>query len=787
MYKRKTIEMKQISLQDLLTVDTHSAVIRIQDANSPKPHALIPNREVFFSSNGLFAPVRKKGICGYLGEKVKKNISLENLLHILDTSRNSNVVLLEGFAGCGKSTLVQYILSKQLQTYNYDYQLYNYDLEAQNYVLTHDESGKITNRSSIIKAIKKGFVGQFVKFAKTNTKVINDFALLLSKCQKFQPFNDLYYWLFNSKSFGDVISHVNGGMKNCERTVENILITQLDRIESFTCVLALDYLFRISLYLNRIVRKLYICYDNLDAIEDAEDLSNFDKRLIEFRGTIDDFIAFIEDEGLFEGLSSPTFVIIATYRKITARMANLSANSFREAKTDEAAGNDQNKYVFLLDATRAFSYKKIVSKRKKYFINYFKTAYNIPISLREKLQEDFVSWDYLNQKMEIMDDKYACLWNMNYRTCSIIADKLYSTPEYAFSKSIQQIANPGMDDGYNGTIRSHKEDNFLGTYYGGSAIILSSVCKVFHDNHIWDDFLKLAPLNQEPPSYKHVSFSRIILTYIYNVNRAVSLNELHCRFCKCGLFPSSLLCQILSKMLARNLDGVWRRPIYYAKGYIFSEDAEEIEKILFASCNQVDNGDSVSRNFEFLLCDSGVSYVERLMQEFEFFSNRISNKNKPLYLYRTPSEIKSIIDSVCMAVKRCCENMLDFKNEYIKLNNITEQEYLNLPIHPVTNFSKTPQLHTERTIFSHIAYLNHVRSYFLDERIISDMKKRKQFNKMFVDSIAEYLKIYYDLILPLTSARQKVAESLKSIVDKIKIAIENDSEDINIIFQSISK
>ena len=120
-----------------------------------------------------------------------------------------------------------------------------------------------------------------------------------------------------------------------------------------------------------------------------------------------------------------------------------------------------------------------------------------------------------------------------------------------------------------------------------------------------------------------------------------------------------------------------------------------------------------AHNFEFLLCDSGKSYVERLMQEFEFFSNRLSNSNPPLYLCDI-KDMELIINNVRNAVEICCNNMLKFKDKYIESYGISQEEYMSLNIHPITNYNKSPQLHTERVIFSHISYLNNVRLFFIN-------------------------------------------------------------------------
>lgn len=770
------IDIENISLQDLLTVDTHGELIRIKDKNAHEVYDLISNRQIFFKN--LFAEVESDGI-QILQDNDTISIEFDEFLKTLDQNRKSCVVLIEGFAGCGKSTLVQYILLKQLKTYNYDYSFYNYDLEAQNDLIIRDKSGKIIKRSSIFEAIKKSFCEQFVKIAKKYKYVIEYFTSLLEICKDYQPFNDLYYKFFITNTFREILEYVNDGIDdNSEKIVLDNLINQSGQIFSSTCLLALDYLLRLAMYRYMIVEKLYICYDNLDAIEDADDLKIFDDIIKYFRGIIDDFITFLQTRNYFSGMSAPHFIIMATYRKITASLAKIS--KYKEVRNDKNPESLENQYVFNIDATSTFSYSNIVAKRKKYFDGYFKNACNISESSKNKVLRDISSWHKLNQSLEIMNDRYACLWNRNYRTCSIIANELYSKDSYKFTDCVDFIEKTKNIDGY-----YTYNDIETGTYYGGSAILLSCVCKVFNNNHIWDKLLDLAPLDQDETSYENVSFSRLILTYMYNVKRAVSLKELYNIFCKKGLFSHEKLCEILSKMLARNLDGVWRRPIYYSSECILSEKAKDIEYELFMECIRFTKDKDATHDYKFLLCDSGRVYVEFLMQEFEFFSNRLSNKNKPLYLYNDINDIKSIICSVYKAVKQCCKNTDEFRKKYIKLNKISNKEYLSLPIHPTTN-TYSSQLHIERTIFSHIAYLNSVRLYFLNKDVIPSLDKRKEYNIVFVDGIKDYLNLYYTYILPLASQRKLVATKLTEKVEKIQYAIKHDMDNILVLFESIS-
>lgn len=250
----RQIRLEEIELVDLLTVDNHGSTIYIVDDEASFPYELVSDRQTFFSSEGLFSPVQKNGI-----KIVQDNrkVSLEELLRSLDQSRQTCVVLIEGFAGCGKSTLVQYILSKQLNTYNYDSSFFNYDLEAQNDLIIRNEEGEIVRKSSILAAIKKCFYEQFIKTAKKNKNVILDFTKLLELCVHYQPFNDLFYKLAISQPYKQCLEYIKDGINNNEHIILDLISKQVNTISSSSCILALDYLFRLALYKNRL-RKNYI-------------------------------------------------------------------------------------------------------------------------------------------------------------------------------------------------------------------------------------------------------------------------------------------------------------------------------------------------------------------------------------------------------------------------------------------------------------------------------------------------------------------------------------------------
>ena len=97
----KIIKFENITLDDLLTVDTHGKKILIEDRLSPKPVELIANRQTFFKKDGLFANVKNNEI-ERITEHGKHRINFNDFLNKIDHMSTTCIIFIEGFAGCGK-------------------------------------------------------------------------------------------------------------------------------------------------------------------------------------------------------------------------------------------------------------------------------------------------------------------------------------------------------------------------------------------------------------------------------------------------------------------------------------------------------------------------------------------------------------------------------------------------------------------------------------------------------------------------------------------------------------
>lgn len=755
----------RITLEDILRVDPFGQQIYILDPRTGSQYQLIRDKREFFTQ--IYSDTSNNDIEIVDGSQFNcYKISIEDWIsNVIGKTENSLVIFIEGYAGCGKSTFVQYLLSKQLGSYNYEYQYYNYDIGANS---EHNKNDRI------ITVIREGFIRQIIQCVKQNRiEIIEKFKQLISQkeIEYLDPSYGIYNEFTNVDTFEQAISYYILDKK--EDKFRSSLHLQLKEF-SYTQIITLDYIFRLSTYINSDKHDnpiLYVCYDNLDSIEDCEKLKAFSDILVSMRKNIDDYINLTSRN--YNGFMIPRFVIITTYRKITAAKIESAINSERIDDYSE-----YNQYIQYIDASHFYSYYNIIENRGKYFSQYIRKR-----RLKgEKLLDELRTIKKII-KSNFVRNRYAGLWNNNYRSCSTIFDRILKN-YYREAKMCVKFIDKEID-GY---------DELNSVYYGSSAIFLSLVCKIFHDGGMWgQNHLNLITLNNDKENKsitELTTLSRLLLTYMSNNKdysgnvTAVSTVKIFKEFG--DLYDPNSICKCLANMLARDKTDTWRRPIYYHRNAI--SDDENIENALLKQWEigiTKKNEQSVAYT-ELLLCECGYAFIERLSSSFEYFSNRISNDNVSLYLLSDLKEMELIIKDVYASVNLCCKDMIVFSEIYMKKKKISEYEkYIQLPIHPRTRSGK-PQVHTERIIFNHISYLNDCRLYQINS--IDSLSKKKRINNMFVSYIKKYLTLYWNEITPISSDRKTVARDLFKTINEIEVEKKKreDEQNLVVLFQSIS-
>lgn len=768
-------------VNDLLKVDPFSEQMRIIEAPGSKP-VTIMDKDTFFGEVYSSTVNRNLQIMdGSRRETITVDFDQWRQRDLKKTS-NSVVILLEGYAGCGKSVFVQNLLRLQLGTTEYDYNYYDYDLGA----YLHN-----ANSHRIEEAIRECLLDQMIKDIINNKMtIINQFKKLLNQDEitLLDTGRMICYQLTRSKAFEDAICSfdIYDDFEEAKANFRALLNAQMERF-SLVQIIAIDFLFRLAKYItekNAEESVLYVCYDNLDAIENFEELTIFDDTLFSMRRNIDIYIS--ETERNYTDMALPRFVIIATYRKITAARVGLTGHSER----CEDYFIEDKKYVQYIEASHFYSYKNIIKRRKDFFERYFK---------ENNVKEEFLL-DQLSKSLQLFNTEFVCtryagLWNNNYRTCSDVMDAMLSKygddiqrclelsenkrDENKLRLSNRKTANVNQTqesfDGY---------DKLYGATYGASAIFLNVACKVFKNNSIWDtSHMNLVPFEdyyEGKPAAKMTSLSRLILTYMINhedsAKDSTSLLEIFDVFS--GLFSSDDICSCLANMLLRDESGTWRRPIYYFANAIKDNGSDEIITFFKNQWMQYQNNNRNYNYTQLAVCECGKVYIARIVMGFEFFSVRVGNRCS-LYCINSLYEQEKAIDAVLQAVTCCCQNMQAFNKLFVnKMYAYDEEKYLDSDIHPRTGKTNQPQLHTERIIFSHVGYLDYCRRFWI-QRAKEDSAK---VNGLYIRKMKKYLDLYNTYILPEDSRRKMTAEDLQAQCNKLE-----NAKDLKIMMQPIRR
>lgn len=747
-----TITWKPKDIANFLKADPFSENVRARIPNYKKPVELI-NRRVFF--NRIYAEVVDDSIQTLNeGRLPFKRLKLSAWREDLETTDNSLVVFIEGYAGCGKSVFVQNLLKSQLESLDYDSNYYNYDLGAY-----FQNLGSHRIKDAILEAFLDHLATCIIK---GQLEVVEKFQKILSSrhISDLDTSRQIFYRFSNTEVFKNAVQLLyKNRFVTDEESRDSIMGTFRGTLEgqlsSFLIeqILAVDYLFRIADYMvNQQRRILYVCYDNMDAIENFDDLMIFDKTLISMRRNID---IYINDVFSNLEMEAPRFIILATYRKITASKVELSCRPERA----EDFGDEDSDYVYYIDGSCFYRYEDFVRNRRDYFVSFIKDYHISAQPLIDKL-----NFAATLSEINFVKYRYSGLWNNNYRACSEIIKMLLEN----YESEIEQCFALLKDD-----IDGYDEDVYA--YRGASSIFLNLICKIFLNRGLWGkDHMALIPLNDfvpddSTPTSSLTTLSRLLLTYICNhkdnqgINQPVSITEIFDEFK--NLFSENEICSCLENMLLRDHTSTWRRPIYYHRNAI--DDSKNIFDGLKEQWNNyMINKQTDGCYSEFLPCECGHTYLEQISTDFEFFSVRYyDSKIQSIYMLDDMDKIKEILDDIQGAVEMCCRRMVIFCNRYKIAKGLTSNnEYVNCLIHPRT-YHNNPQLHTERMIFSHIAYLDYCRLYFLSKTL--DYGKKKSINLIFLDTIKNYLRIYREYIKPINPNREEIAKELEEIAEKI--------------------
>lgn len=743
---------KELQVRHFLKADSFGQIITVNSSECPnKTINLVEDTDDFFDH--IYEPAS-----GSLTiDGILRNTTIDQWLESNNKfaeSLNCMLIFIEGYAGCGKSTLVQNLLYSLLENQNYDYSYYNYDIG----VYPEDcEEAKEIDLDFIKHSILQGLKKQIIRVLNTSNglRIFNYFKLLM--CDE-DAIKKLDASLRISIDFGTTkgLNSAVESLMRCKSTDKDEKIKDLKDLVDEQCkmfsvyqMLCIDYLWRLSQYLsneNAYKRHMFVCYDNLDNITNFDTLCNFKDQLIVFRSNLSSYISTINNDiktepakyGHTTSKIRP-FIIFSTYRKITAIRSNI-----RNTEMIEDTIKDK-KYIKFIDVSKQYNFTKVAERRINHFSSKILTT-NICGCKSSELIDKMSIITHLKE-MTFVKTTYSGLWNNNIRACSNVLSDLIESNNNEMRMCIDLF-----DDNYDG----HMKDKYC--YYGASSLFLYSICKKLKSLGVFDENnLDLVNCINDTEKNK-TSLSRLIITYLFNKNNSISITELFDVFDK--MFEPQYICKILGQMMTRVEGEIWRRPIYYSKNALKNES--DIANALFEQYRKHQNHEPYSY-VEFRLCDCGSTYINSIVPQFEFYSVRIDANNQDLYCLNDETDLRKTIDSVYQKIKTCCINQLQFAEQYIEKYNLDKDGYIGLDFHPRTR-SGNPQLHIERVIFSHIAYFNNYRMYLLKSK--ADVFKK--FNDTLIEYISNYLDLYNNYVSKLSDDRKSVAEIMKEKVEKTK-------------------
>lgn len=278
-----------------------------------------------------------------------------------------------------------------------------------------------------------------------------------------------------------------------------------------------------------------------------------------------------------------------------------------------------------------------------------------------------------------------------------------------------------------------------------------------------------------------------------NIDTSLSSNELFNQYNSSELETTDLIIERLADMCARTsrlatssygydaeVDELWRRPLYFTGGLKLKHTAASHDELKehFRKSLETDTANRVM----FSITDEGLTLINDIVASFEFYSARYCNVStaKPLHQATSVEELNALIKPVFDAIQRCCERNIFFKDQYLMQYRISLNQYLRCSFHPRTKprFNSTgtarmklasnsfrPQLHIVRVIYTHIAYFNTIKNVF------AKSEEKIALCKCLTEWIAEYLLLYKDHFYSLLKDTvckydNKVYELLNNLKDE---------------------
>lgn len=706
----------------------------------------------------------------------------------------SKLLVIEGYAGCGKTTFINHLI----RTYK----------QPENYILINiGDEWSYPEEPFMFFNKTRGTFGCLLdeilkKPMRVKRRILELFFGMISDLNQYNPGEDVApviryiqnAWTHsNPKRFkNNVLEYLQDHFSGWQLSYsQDHSVVWHSRGRTQTIAMLIILLKSAELVVkNRekpVPQTFSLIFDNLDIITNPAIPA---ENALLLCGVIDRYVKFKEAYSAHTNRNLPDFLILITVRKvlfthITSHLPDLEMH----------IPYDMSR-VMTVDISNLYSSQSILSHRISYWLDHMddqKTMEKFS-QIKNLISVQGSSSTIYDESMLDYDPKSLInleeLVNHNYRAFSNVLSALLEDPDY----------NAILMRDY----RSPSTENWQKV-----ASLVFSLSLLYRNKSVWTH-MGFGCSNFSQLDYPS-TLNRLILNYLYAAkqgqnlrrysadrpdiltNANVPMTDLLDTFRKVKFMPvetkltekdldgkyhsasletADLVLERLANMCARmpsssadsfgydtDDDELWRRPLYFTGGLRLSHTAANHKELQehFKKCL----GENTANQITFSITDEGFTLISDIVAEFEFYSARycrIDSSNallfspRPLHQATSAQEVDTLIKPVYEAVKRCCQRNIVLKDQYMKQYQMSLDKYLAQYFHPRTKprvdrgasrdrldeKSFRPQLHIVRVIYAHIWYFSKVKDFFAE----SELPGRNLICKHLTQWIADYLELY---------------------------------------------
>lgn len=719
-----------------------------------------------------------RGISDLSTEEIKRNSDCDDWINnnILNNSL-SRLFVIQGYAGCGKSTLIHHFLNSNSNNIYIDigekwafpkepFMFFSQTLKKLEKIL--DSIIQSDNREIIWKTL--------IRLGKEET--IEEFDDdLKDVIMRFEDIKKEFSWKNLKSRISSLLNNRYNG-KNTLKQTNNYVWHNIGHVHLIVEVIMLLFCAK-SIAENKNEDSLAIYFDNLDVITNPAIPS---ENVILFWGVIDNYNSFRNKHLQKKGESLPNIRLIISVRKV------LYSHIISHLPDLEMPLNYDSNNVCICDISDLYISQEILKHRVSFWEEYLSSR-----QTKQKLQklkaissvyENNSYVDPTNKKNSDVNNSIDldAFFNHNYRAFSnVLAEFIDNTKYYnLITKDIKK-----------------KRKSYDWLKVATQVFVISFI---YRKKEVWNS-LGFGCKDFDTIDYP-TTLNRLILNYLFvskrgqhltqlGINRLdiprqsfVSLEDCIQLFSKLNFIKikttyskkeieneynnnhrdcANLLVERLSDMCARNPmessskasgydtddDELWRRPIYFVGGVKFYHTATTNNELKKHFLDSLNSGNS--NNIKFSITDEGFVLIRDIVAEFEFYSARYCDEQiaKPLHHSKNREDIDSLVQPVYNAIKKCCIRNKVIKDDYVSKYGIDEYRYFSILFHPKTNpqfddnaqfqdHSFRSQLHIVRVIYNHIAYFNKVKKYFYYQKF----DNKNTMCECLTNWIGKYLSLY---------------------------------------------